>query len=45
MDKECRNAVLPERCANYSREQKISQCWRLRTRLQRELDSQASPGH
>ncbi|SET54156.1 hypothetical protein SAMN05216197_11619 [Pseudomonas graminis] len=44
MDKECRNAVLPERCASYSREQKISQCWRLRTRLQRELDIQASPG-
>jgi len=36
--------VLPERCADYSREQKISQCWRLRTRLQRELGIQATQG-
>jgi curved DNA-binding protein CbpA len=44
MDKECKNAVLPERCADYSREQKVSQCWRLRTRLQRELGIQATQG-
>ena len=34
MDKECQNSLMPERCANDTREQKISQCFVLQNRLQ-----------
>lgn len=40
MDKECKNSLMPERCAKNTREQKISQCWRIRARLQGSLDGQ-----
>ena len=40
MDKECKNSLMPERCAKNTREQKVSQCWRIRARLQGSLDGQ-----
>lgn len=43
MDKECKNALMPERCAKGTREQKISQCQRIQARLQKELGQPSTP--
>lgn len=43
MDKECQNSLMPERCAKYTREEKISQCFMLQNRLQgRNVESSPS---
>ncbi|MFK3798508.1 J domain-containing protein [Pseudomonas sp. NPDC088444] len=41
MEKECRHSLVPQRCTNETREQKISRCLRLKNRLQSELQTQS----
>ena len=45
MDKECRNSLMPERCAKYTREEKISQCFMLQNRLRGAPGMPGLPSH